>query len=216
MATEASAIGNVYEVRVHGRIELQEYINVINFQAIDDGRDIVDDLANPVYQAYVDRLVPASGQFFKIEKTSVKRVAPTLGPQWDYLGDDADVRTGATEGDTLPSFVSVRSNIRCVRGGKRGRGAISIAGIPDAATIGSTIITDSPYWIGFLDWQNQMKNLFLQGWGLGTKHFLIGVVSRAEGAHKPPYATAQFSTAVNVFALPKVGTQNSRKVGRGS
>lgn len=216
MASEATAIGNVYELRVHGRIEDQEYINVIHFQAIDAGRDLVTDLLIVAYLCFVEQLLPVMGSRFRLEKVTGKRVSPDVGPEWEYAGEGDETLVGAAEGDTLPSFVSVRCNIRCTRGGRSGRGAIALAGIPDAATDGSSIINPSTFWTGLQAWLNCMRDAFLQGWGLGTKHFLIGVVSRKLGEPKPPYDVGQFSTAVSMQIKTRVGSQNSRKIGHGS
>lgn len=216
MASESTAIGNVYEMRVHGRIENQEYINVIHFQSIDAGRDLVEDLLIVAYLCFLEQLVPIMGDKFTLEKVTGKRVAPDVGPEWEHAGGGADVRVGQAEGDTLPSFVSIRCNIRCTRGGRSGRGAIALAGIPDAATDGSSIVDPSTFWTGLQAWLDCMRNAFLQGFGLGTKHFLIGVVSRKLGNAKPPYLTAQFSTAVSMQLKNRVGSQNSRKIGHGS
>lgn len=212
---EASAIGNVYELRVLGKLENQDCINVLHFQALEDGRDIVTDLLIVAYICFVEQLVPHLATQYRLDKMEVKRVAPTLGPVWEYAGETGDILTGAAEGDGLPSFVSVRTDIRCVRGGRSGKGSIAIGGVPEAATVGSTIVTGGDFWTGFQAWLDCVRNAFLQGFGFGTKHFLIGVVSRKLGASKPPYTTAQFSVAVSMTAKPKVGSQVSRKIGHG-
>jgi hypothetical protein len=213
---EASAIGAVYQLRVLGKLEQQDCINVIHFQAVDDGRDIVTDLLVIFYLCFLNQLVPHLSSSFTLEKMEVKRVAPTVGPIWEYAGDGSGTLTGAAEGDGLPAFVSVRANIRCERGGREGKGSIAIGGVPEAATTGSEINSAGDFWTHFQSWLDCVKNAFLSGWGLSTKHFLIGVVSRKAGSNKPPFATTQFSHAVSITGKPRVGSQNSRKIGHGS
>jgi hypothetical protein len=213
---EASIATNVYQVRIHGRIEGQEYINVMHFQAVAGGDDIVEFLIVIIYLCFLNSLVPALGGGFTLEKVSTKRVAPDVGPEWDYSGEVDDVLTGAAEGDTLPSFVALRCNIRCARGGRSGKGSFAIAGIPDAATTGSSIVPGSSFETAWKAFVECIRTSFLQGHGFSTKKFHIGVVSRTLGAAKPPYAIAQFSTAVSLTPMLRCGSQVSRKIGHGS
>lgn len=213
---EVSVDGNVYQVRIHGRIEGQEYINVLHFQAVGGNQDIVEFLIVVIYLCFLNSLVPALGSGFRLEKVSGKRVAPDVGPEWDYSGDVDDVQVGAAEGDTLPSFVSLRCNIRCARGGRSGKGSFAIAGIPDAATTGSSIIPGSSFETAWKAFVECIRDAFLQGWEFSTKKFHIGVVSRSLGAAKPPYTIDQFSTAVSLTPMLRCGSQVSRKIGHGS
>lgn len=213
---ETSEIGNVYQLRLVGKLEGQDCINVIHFQAVDAGRDLITDLLIVFYLCFLNQLIPHLSNKYQFFKVDVKRVAPTLGPLWEYMGGDADVKVGAAEGDALPAFVSCRADIHCERGGRSGRGSIAMGGIPETATIGSDIIIAGDFWTHFQSWLECVRSHFLADWGLDTKHFLIGVLSRKLGAPKPPFTTAQFSHAVNISAKPRVGTQNSRKVGHGS
>jgi hypothetical protein len=212
---ETSAIGNVYEIRILGKLENQDCQNVIHFQALQDGRDIVTDLLVVFYLCFLNQLVPHLSSLYSLDKMEVKRVAPTLGPVWEHAGTTGDVLVGAAEGDGEPSFVSVRTDIRCERGGRSGKGSISIGGIPEGAAVGSAILTTGDFWTHFQSWLDCVRNAFLVGFGLDTKHFAIGVISRKLGVNKPPYATTQFSTAVSMTAKPKVGSQISRKIGHG-
>jgi len=213
---EVTVEGHVYQVRIHGTIEGQEYINVLHFQAVTGNVDIVEFLLIVVYLCFLNTLVPKLGSAFRLNKVSGKRVSPSVGPEWEYSGGPTDVHVGAAEGDTLPSFVSVRTDIRCERGGRSGRGSFAIAGIPDAATTGSTIIESSEFFIAFKAFIECLRDSFLQGWEFSTKKFHIGVVSRKLGEKKPPYNLDQFSTAVSLTPHNRVGTQNSRKIGHGS
>jgi len=213
---EVTVEGNVYQLRIHGRIEGQEYINVMHFQAVAGNVDIVEFLLVVMYLCFLNNLVPSLGSAFRLEKVSGKRVAPDVGPEWEYSGGADDVQVGAAEGDTLPSFVSLRTDIRCQRGGRSGHGSFAIAGIPDAATTGSTIVAGSPFETAWKAFVECIRDSFLQGHEFSTKKFHIGVVSRKAGTNKPPYTIAQFSTAVSLTPRLRVGSQNSRKIGHGS
>jgi hypothetical protein len=215
--SELSVIGNIYQLRTVGKLEGQDCINVIHFEALQADQDIVTQLLVVFYLCFLNQLVPHLSSAFSLDRMEVKRVAPTVGPVWEYGGTVGDVLAGVAEGDGEPSFVSVRTDIRCLRGGRSGKGSISIGGIPEGATVFSTINTAGDFWTHFQSWLECVRAAFLMGHGFDdTRKFCIGVVSRKLGTNKPPFATAQFSRAVSLSAKPKVGSQNSRKVGHGS
>jgi hypothetical protein len=211
-----TAADEVYMLRVHGRIEGQEYINVMHFQATGDNTDVIQWLLIKAWLCFVEQLLPASGNLFSLERMTAMRVAPTLGPEVEYTGEPTQTLVGAAAGDTVASFVSARCSIRCERAGKRGRGRISFAGVPEGSTLGSTIVEESPYWTALKNWLTCMQGNFLKGFGFDTHRFNIGVVSRSSGALKPPYAVAQFSPAISMKLSRALGSQTSRKVGHGS
>lgn len=214
---ELSVIGNIYQVRTVGKLEGQDCINVIHFQALQADRDIVTDLLVVFYLCFLEQLVPHLSSAFVLSRMEVKRVGPTLGPIFEHSGTTGDVLTGAAEGDGLPSFVSVKADIRCERGGRSGHGSIAIGGIPEGATVLSTINTAGDFWTHFQSWLECVRAAFLMGHGFDdTRKFCLGVVSRKAGAIKPPFTTAQFSRAVSLSAQPHVGSNNSRKIGHGS
>lgn len=213
---EHSVIGNIYQLRTIGSLGGQDCINVTHFQAMQADRDIVTDLLVVFYLCFLNQLVPHLSSAYRLIRMEVKRVGPTVGPVFEYGGETGDVLQGVAEGDSLPEFVSCRTDIRCERGGRSGHGSIAIGGIPESATSGSAIDTAGDFWTHFQSWLECVRSAFLIGHGFDdTRKFSIGVVSRKAGSLKPPFTTEQYSHAVSLSARPRVGSQNSRKVGHG-
>jgi hypothetical protein len=212
----AAIDGEVFQVKVHGRLEGQECLNVLHFKTGVNNSSIEDDLLKALLDCFLDQLVPKLASTYSIERITAMRVIPTVGPEIEVSPDVGDVVAGASEGDALPSFVSGVISIRSVKAGRRGRGRMRIGGIPEIATTGSQIDAVSPLWTAIIAFIACVAGKFL-GEGFPTVHkFRLGVISRADGSNKPPYAAGQFAEATNLVAKKLLGSCNSRKIGHGN
>lgn len=206
----------VFMVRVHGSIEGQEYVNVLHFQCVINNSDIVEHLLIAAWLCFVEQLIPKSGANFELQRITAMRVAPTVGPEHEYSGTGAQQLTGQGAGDSLPSFCSCVIGIRSERAGKRGIGRFALAGIPESDTTGSLINSESDFWDAVQAFVDCMAGKFLGRGAVNFEHhFALGVLSRASGTAKPPYAVNQFSTSTALRPSRRIGTIKSRQLGRG-
>jgi len=222
MATPG-ADNTIHEVVVHMRQQNQEVLNVWHFYNNTPVDDMELRLLRALLECYLDVLLPASGSLLTVERVTGMQVGPTLGPLYEITpGEDDDV-IGAAEGDTLPTHDSLSIRIHSMRPGKSGRGRKQLAGVPESATVGSTIITGGPFWTAVLAFIICVGGKFIHETELSAPNTIsLGVLAKtlkpldAAGKRKAPWPVDLFSHATRISALPKVGTTNSRKVGRGS
>lgn len=206
----------VFMVRVHGSILGQEYVNVMHFQCVINNADIVEQLLIAAWLCFVEQLLPKCSAQFELQRITAARVAPTLGPEIEYSGAAGQVLHGGVDSDALPSFCSVVVGIRSERAGKRGIGRFALAGIPEADTAGNFVTLEGDFWEAVQAFVDCMAGKFLGRGAVNFEHkFAIGVLSRAEGALKPPYTVAQFSTSTAFRTSRRIGTIKSRAFGRG-
>lgn len=222
MATPG-ADNTVHEVVVHMRQQQQEVLNVWQFFNDTPVDDMELRLLRALMLCYIEVLIPASGSLLSIERLTGMQVGPTLGPMYEIGPEEGDAIIGGVSTDTLPTHDSLSVGIRCTRPGRHGLGRKQLPGVPEAATIGSTIITGGPYWAAVLAFIACVSEKFIHGTELsGPNTISVGVISKslkvvvAPAKPKAPWPVDLFSHALKLKVLPKVGTTNSRKVGRGS
>jgi hypothetical protein len=222
MATPG-ADNTIHEVVVHMRQQQQEVLNVWHFITDTPVDDMELRLLRALIECYLTTLLPASGNKLTWERVTGMQVGPTLGPQYEIGPDEGDILAGGVSTDTLPTHDSVSIRIHSARPGRSGRGRKQMPGIPEAATNGSDVITGGPWWTALLAFIACVSEKFIHGSELsGPNTISLGVLAKTLKPHAPdttpkaPWPLDTFSHALRITALPKVGTTNSRKVGRGS
>lgn len=222
MATPG-ADGTIHEVVVHMRQQQQEVLNVWAFQLETPVDDLELRLLRALLECYLTVLLPGSGSLLTVERVTGMQVGPTLGPMYEITPGEDDTVQGAAVGDTLPTHDSVSIRIHSTRPGRSGRGRKQIPGIPEGATTGSTINTAHAYWDVILAFVACVAGKFIIPNELnGPNAISLGVLARtlkpadAQGKRKAPWPVDTFARATRMSVMPKVGTTNSRKVGRGS
>lgn len=208
--------GEIHELTVHGRLEGQQALNVMFFQATTTSDTIETQLLRAMIICLTTTLIPGLGSNYTLEKVASKRVYPTLGPIIELAPLGTDDVTGESAGDTLPSFVSALISIQTTRGGRSGRGRMFIPGIPEGSTSGSSILTESPAWGAIVAYVACVAAQFLKSVDLpANDQWNLGVLSRKLGNDKPPYLLAQFAPATSLIPKRLLSTTRSRKVGHG-
>jgi hypothetical protein len=222
MATPG-ADDTIHEVVVHMRQQQQEVLNVWHFFNDTPVDDMELRLLRALLECYLTVLLPASGSLLTVERVTGMQVGPTLGPMYEITPDEGDTVAGAAAGDTLPTHDSLSIRIHSARPGRSGRGRKQLPGVPEGATVGSTITTGGAYWTAVLAFLVCVGNKFIHGNELsGANTISLGVLAKTlkpldvNGKRKAPWPVDLFSHALRLSATPKVGTTNSRKVGRGS
>lgn len=222
MAT-VGADDTIHEVVVHMRQQQQEVLNVWQFFLDTPVDDLETRLLRALLECYLTVLIPASGSLLSVERVTGMQVGPTLGPLYEITPEETDIVIGGVATDTLPTHDSLSCGIHSTRPGRSGRGRKQLPGVPEAATIGSTIITGGAYWAAVLAFLACVAEKFIHGAELsGPNTISLGVLAKtlkpadADGKRKAPWPIDTFAHATRLTALPKVGTTNSRKVGRGS
>lgn len=213
----------IHEVVVHMRQQNQEVLNVWHFYNNTPVDDMEVRLLRALLECYLDVLLPASGGALSIERVTGMQVGPDLGPQYEIIPGEGDTVVGAAAGDTLPTHDSLSIRIHSARAGRSGRGRKQLPGVPEGATQGSNILTGGAYWTAVLAFLVCVAGKFIHGNELaGPNTISLGVLAKTlkpldvNGKRKAPWPTNLFSPALRLSADPKVGTTNSRKVGRGS
>jgi|SRR5215204_128144 len=215
--------GTLHEVTVHMRQQLQEVLNVWHFQCITAVDDMETRCLRALWEAYIESYLPAAGSLLSIERISAAQVGATLGPIYELFPSEGDVLNGGGAVDTLPTHDSLSIGIHTTRPGRSGRGRKQMAGIPEAATVGSTITTAHAYWLAVQAFIADLDAKFIPtGEPIGDNIVVLGVIAKTLKPHVPPavpkapWPVDTFARALRLSARPVVGTTNSRKVGRGS
>lgn len=219
MPTPGTA-GEIYEVTLKMRQESQQVLNVLHFRAETNVDDLETRLLVALLTCLATILRPQAASTWQIVGASGKRVFPDVGPIFEVGPVDPDEVQGEAAGDSLPSFCAVCINIHSTRGGKKGRGRMFIAGIPEGASQGSAIPTTNPYWTAILAYLACVAGSFIHASDLDAPNTIsLGVLSRSlhKPDHtKPPYLADQFARATRLVANNLIKTQNSRKIGHGN
>lgn len=212
-----AAPGEIYEVVLECRQEGQQVMNVLHFEALTPTDNVELRLLRALVECLLTVLLPGSTSNLQFVRCKGKRVFPTLGPVLEIGAEAGDVIQGADVGDSVPTFVSVCTNIHTSRGGRSGRGRMFLFGVPEGATQGSFIQTTNPYWGVILAYLACVVGKFVtQGDPPAPNRWALGVLSRKIGGTKPPYAAGAFAAAVRLTANNRLASTVSRKVGRGS
>jgi hypothetical protein len=215
MAAPATT-GDVVQVRIRGRQENQEVLNVLHFRTETGDTDFIIHLLTVILNCLVDSFLPGAGTNYHLEKVEGMRVAPTVGPWFEVTPNPSGLIQGAITTDTLPTFNACVISIKSERAGKSGRGRIYMGGIPEASATGSFISPESPYWAAVVAFAACLFSHFHYTSFPPSNSWQLGVMSRKVGGAKPPFLTAGFSPVMTLTAQPLVATMRSRKVGHGS
>lgn len=219
---ETANFNDLWQLRVRGRIEQQETINVLNFRYVSalPDPDVVTHLIKALMQCYLLHLIPVLTSGWELQDIAAKRMGPTLGNEVIVTPDSASI--GAGNAEALPSYCSVVFSIRTVLGGKSGRGRLYLPGIPENQTEGSIISSDLPLWLGLVAFAACVVEKFhfeepIPPGGITTfpNIWKMGVYSRKLGSPKAPYTLAGFHEMVSMVPNKELGTTRSRKIGKG-
>lgn len=204
-----------WEVRVRGRQENQETVNVLHFVETTSTADVELHLILALAECFITHLIPVVSSQWVLENIAWKKVSPTLGPEF------VTVPTGDLSGNgnaaALPSYCSVVISKRTEEGGRSKRGRMYLPGIPEAATLNSSLDTSNAFWIAVVAFVACLADKFIHiGEPLGSDQFEMAVYSRTIGGETYPLGAAGFEPVSQLVPSAALGTTRSRKVGRGS
>lgn len=210
-----SAINDMWQVRVIGRMEGQECNNILHFSCVGSSTDVETGLILKLIECFTTHLMPVLASTYSLQEVRWKKVSPVLGPEYSTI-----VGVGAAGGGTataLPSYCSAVVSIRTALGGRSKRGRMYIPGIPEDQTNGSYLDPGLPLYLGLVAFLACVAGEFFHPDPAGGSDlFDIGVYSRKIGGSAFPYGTSGFTAATALTPSSVLGTTRSRKVGRGS
>lgn len=205
---------NIAELRVRGKLENQDYVNVLHFAndtLVSDGA--FDPLLIALCEAYilcwVQHMLPILTPKFVLQSVSAKLIDPTVT-------DEVEVTTGAGPGqngsvDDIPSFNSIKVEKRTGGGGRTGRGRMYLPPLPENRISGSNLDADGLTAVqGFI--------ACIVGKFVGatkTSDWEIGVLSR-KATVLPSTPDDRFRGIRTLVVSPEIAIMGRRKVGRGS
>lgn|SRR5215212_2592410 len=214
MAIPAVA-GDLWEVRLNGRLEGQQTTNVYHFRSIGPDDDVGTNLVAVIVQCFIDNLLPILSHNWSFENATYQKVGPTLGIQ--VVNAIVGSNVGEISGDSLPSYCAVVFSKTGEVGGKSHRGRMYLAGIPESASTGSSIPTDGIFWAAAIAYVACIALHFINpAIGSISNHFEFVVYSRKLGGSHMPYTDAGVTKVLKFEPSQLLATMRSRKVGRGS
>jgi len=205
--------GDVFQVKVRGEIEGQETNNIMYFHSNTGDTDVETHLILVLAACFVTHLLPALSSAFKLKDLAWKKVYPALGPEYVTIPTGTLVGgAGASE----PSFVSIVTSVKSSEGGRSKRGRFYLAGVPEAATLGSSLDTSSALWTAYLAFLNCIVTNFVAGDPPASESWQMEIYSRKiGGAHFPPSTVSAFTPMASLEPHAALGTTRSRKIGHG-
>lgn len=212
----ASAVNDLWEVKVLGEIDSQLTANVLHFKTVGASADVQTDLIAKLLTCFTTHLLPVLILKWILKEIRYKQVAPALGNE-QILTVGGILGTGALGGDALPSFVSAVLSLRTNQGGRSHRGRMYIAGLAESSTLINDINAADPLWAGLLAFANCLITEFYHPDPVGGgPMFDLGVYSRKLGGAKAPYGAAGFTAVTNIVPHLELATMRSRKKGHGA
>lgn len=207
---------NIIECRTIGKLENQDYVNVVHFA---DDTNLVPDvdptpllvaLAEAYILCWVQHMLPVLTPSFVLEKVTAKMISPEVG-------DEVEVSTGAGPGqassvDGLPSFCSVKVEKKTGGGGRSGRGRMYLPPLPESRTTNSILDADGKTAI-------QAFLACIIGKFVGaskTTQFEIGVLSRKPIINPLSGLDVNFRGCTQIVLSDHLAIMGRRKVGSGS
>ncbi|SRR6266478_1408735 len=209
-----AAIGDKYQVAVQGEMEGQETLNVFHFSAATSIDDVELRLILALAECFITHLIPVTSSVWQLRKIRWKQVNPVLGVEHETIPSGTLVGGGAAT--ALPSYASVVISIRSLVGGKSHRGRMYLPGIPEAATIVSSLDTSNAFWTAVVAFAACLASKFILGDPPGSNSFQQMIYSRKLGGSTFPYNNAGFTAVSSFIPVVALGTTRSRKVGRGA
>lgn len=208
--------GEVVQVVIRGKLEQQDCLNILYFQANDVIQDILVALLAKVAACIMQFLVPVLSSQYTLERIVGRVVAPAVGPDTWWTPGVNDVVQGALATGGSTSFVSAVVSIRTTRAGPTGRGRMFIGGVAEAATLNSYINKEHPMWAGLIAFVDCLLSQFHSNNDPVQAPLSWGIMSRKLGGQKPPFVVGGFAGVIYAAPNHALGSTNSRKVGRGS
>jgi hypothetical protein len=211
----AAAVGDVYLVKIEGRIEGQQTVNVYYFECVGATADVELHLIQVLLTCFINNLLPVLSPSWTLERIIWQQVAPTLGVE--QISVPQGLAQGGAAGDALPSFNAAVISKRTLVGGRSHRGRMYIAGVPENAAIGSTLNPNGEFWAAILAFCLCLVNNFVHPDPAGGSDiFQIEVFSRKLGGSVLPINKAGLTAIRELVPVAQLGTMRSRKVGKGS
>lgn len=214
MAAIPAAQGEVWQLRIEGRQEGQQVINVMHFRAETASDDVQTRLFTAILTCFITTLLPKLSSQYKFERLIGKRVSPDVGPDVIMLDETSVLAQGNAA--ALPSYASAVLSIRTTRAGRSGRGRMFIGGIPELATTNSAFDPASEFWLALIAFVACVGTKFLVPDVAQPNQWSFGVMSRKLGGVKPPFAANGYAPYTSIEPKSLVATTRSRKVGHGS
>lgn len=218
-----AAISDVWEVKMLGKQEDQDCINVWHFIADRADTDVYINLLQALAACVITSLLPGLSPLYRFVGCTGRRISPTLGPVIELFPDSNQTTTGATTGDVLPSFNACCISLHTTRGGKSGRGRKYMPPMPEGSTTASLINVEGAYWLAILAFVACVVQKFVHSDELGSgPQWSVGVWSRGTPARTTaggvviPLQAPAFARATNLVPHREIATMRTRKVGRGS
>lgn len=210
----AGSPGDCWEVRVIGEMEEQETDNVFHFVEDSATADVELQLILALAECFITHLIPVLSSQWQLKSIKWKKVTPTLGVEQETI--PAGVLVGAGNAAALPSFNSVVVSKRTLEGGRSHRGRFYLAGIPEAATVNSSLDTTHAFWTALIAFVACVASKFVNvGEPIGSDQFSLAVYSRKIGGATFPLGASGFTPVSQLIPSAAIGTTRSRKVGRG-
>ena len=206
--------GDAYQIKIVGRQDGQETNNIWHFVCAQSDTDVLLHLIQVFIQCFLTNLLPVLSSSWALERVLWKKVTPALGVENVYV--PAGTLTGGGNANALPSFCSAVVSIRTAQGGRSKRGRSFIAGIPESVTTNSTINAADPFWAALLAFAACVLSNFNPGDPPAANTWFPAVYSRKIGGSTLPYGAAGYTRVTAILPVSQLGTQRSRKVGRGS
>jgi len=205
---------SVVRVRIKGKIQGQDYNNVMHFatnQVIVDQpalNDLLAALVASMLLCFTENMTPFTSDF-TIDSGEATQLHPVLS---DPIEVAAAPNSVGLAGPSSVSFISTLVQIRTGVGGKKGRGRINLPPAGEANTANSEISAQSINDFG--DWVACVVGKFI-GIG-GTSPWRLGVLSRKDLVSNPGNYNVAFREATNLILNKECAKMGSRKKGSGN
>lgn len=210
-----AAIGDVFEVRVVGKLDNQDAINVWHFKATEAVEGVEETLIAALIECIITTILPKSTDDYTLLKAQFMRVSPTSSALLESAVDTAAVVQAG--GDGVPGFCAALVSLRTEFPGKSGRGRKYIAGIPEVATNCGVLVQESDYWAQFVAFVLCVASKFIGTTAVpATTPWRLQVLSRKLGNAKAPYNANQFHDVVTMSPNQIIASMRSRRIGHGS
>lgn len=209
-----AANGDVFQVRIVGRIDGQETNNILYFRNVNGDTDVWTHLILVLANCAITHLLPVLSSNWSLEKIKYQKVSPVLG--LEYEGVPAGSGAGSGNAACLPSFCSALISTRTTRPGRSGRGRMFIPGIPENQTVNSTLDSGAALWAALLAFAACILTSFTPGDPPAANSWMWMLYSRKIGGATLPYGAGGFAQVTEATPRSLVASTRSRKVGRGS
>lgn len=212
----AAAVGSSWQVVIEGRQEGQLTANVMHFTCVGASADVDLHLIQVLLACFITHLLPVLSSSWTLERVRWKQVSPSVGIEQITI-PAGGAASGGGNAAALPSFCSAVLSKRTLFAGRRGRGRMFIAGLPEGQVTNSQIDTGGPLWAGLLAFALCVITEFVHPDPAGGSDlFDLMVYSRSIGGASEPLGAAGFHAVRELVPVQLVATTRSRKVGRGS